>query len=87
MVGLRHSEIGMGTVALAVRDLDRSLDFYRRAIGLDVLATGDASASLGVDARELLRLEERPDSNRDDETSPCSEIAGAVKLIGLSSLP
>jgi catechol 2,3-dioxygenase len=69
MVGLRDAEIEIGAVALAVADLERSLDFYRRAIGMDVLGTDGGSASLGVGGRELLRLEERPGARLDDEAA------------------
>ena len=34
----------MGTVHLTVGDLSRSLDYYRRAIGLDVLEQADGEA-------------------------------------------
>jgi catechol 2,3-dioxygenase len=50
----------MGPVHLTVSDLERSLDFYRRAIGLDVLERGEGRASLGAGDRELLALFEEP---------------------------
>jgi catechol 2,3-dioxygenase len=50
----------MGAVHLTVADLARSLDYYRRAIGLDVLDDGDGRASLRAGDRELLVLVERP---------------------------
>jgi catechol 2,3-dioxygenase len=50
----------LGAVHLTVADLARSLDYYRRAIGLRVLDEGDGRASLGAGATELLVLEERP---------------------------
>jgi catechol 2,3-dioxygenase len=37
----------MGAVHLTVADLDRSLDYYREHIGLEVLDQGDGRASLG----------------------------------------
>lgn len=49
----------LGAVHLTVADLARSVDYYRSAIGLDVLSGGDGSASLGA-GRELLRLVEEP---------------------------
>ncbi len=50
----------MGPVHLTVADLDRSLDYYRREIGLAVLDRTNGRASLGTGTRELLVLfEER----------------------------
>ena len=48
----------VGPVHLTVADLERSLAFYRRAIGLDVLSRDDRSASLGAGTNELLVLVE-----------------------------
>src|ERR671933_961491 len=50
----------MGSVALTVADLDRSLDYYRTQIGLDVLARDDGHATLGTGTTELLDLTELP---------------------------
>ena len=50
----------MGDVHLTVGDLERSVDYYRGAIGLDVLAADDGRAALGVGGRELLVLVEEP---------------------------
>jgi catechol 2,3-dioxygenase len=50
----------MGDVHLTVDDLERSVDYYSGAIGLDVLATDDGRAALGVGGRELLVLVEQP---------------------------
>jgi catechol 2,3-dioxygenase len=49
----------MGPVELTVADLERSLAYYRRVIGLSVLDHDDRRASLGGDT-ELLVLEELP---------------------------
>ncbi len=65
MTGLHDQRIEPGAVGLSVRDLDRSLDFYRRAIGLEVLDEGDGRADLGVGERRLLALEERRGAIRD----------------------
>jgi catechol 2,3-dioxygenase len=54
------AETHMGAVHLTVSDLARSLDFYRRSIGLDVLEEGAGRASLGAGGRELLVLWEEP---------------------------
>jgi catechol 2,3-dioxygenase len=53
-------ETHMGRVDLVVSDLDRSLDYYRRAIGLDLLERNDGEAVLGAGDLELLRLVEEP---------------------------
>src|SRR2546422_914686 len=50
----------MGAVHLTVGDLERSLGYYREAIGLDVLETGGGRGSLGAGERELLVLVEEP---------------------------
>jgi catechol 2,3-dioxygenase len=50
-------ETRMGPVELTVSDLDRSLDYYRQAIGLGVREQEDGRASLGGDS-ELLVLHE-----------------------------
>jgi catechol 2,3-dioxygenase len=49
----------MGPVELTVSDLGRSLDYYRKAIGLGVRQEVDGRASLGGDS-ELLVLHEVP---------------------------
>jgi catechol 2,3-dioxygenase len=48
----------VGAVHLTVADLQRSLDYYRTQIGLEVLGNGGAEASLGTGGRELLHLVE-----------------------------
>jgi catechol 2,3-dioxygenase len=48
----------VGAVELSVADLERSLEYYTRAIGLQVLRRDGAAASLGVAGRELLALVE-----------------------------
>jgi catechol 2,3-dioxygenase len=50
----------MGPVELTVADLDRSLDYYRHAIGLQVREEGGGRASLGSNGTELLVLREVP---------------------------
>jgi len=50
----------MGTVELTVADLERSLDYYRSNIGLEVMEQGAGRASLGAGRDELLVLVEEP---------------------------
>lgn len=50
----------MGAVHLTVSGLERSLGYYRKEIGLDVLDEGAGRASLGAGETELLGLVEEP---------------------------
>jgi catechol 2,3-dioxygenase len=47
-----------GRVHLTVSDLQRSLDYYRGSVGLEILAQDGGRASLGAGGRELLVLAE-----------------------------
>jgi catechol 2,3-dioxygenase len=49
----------MGLVELSVSDLDRSLGYWERSIGLRVLSRGDGVAELGADSPVLRLVEER----------------------------
>jgi catechol 2,3-dioxygenase len=49
----------MGAVELSVSDLDRSLDYWQRAVGLRLLDRENGRASLGTDT-ELVRFVEEP---------------------------
>src|SRR5918911_4120230 len=60
------AETRMGPVHLTVADLERSLDYYRRAIGLDVIDRSAGRASLGANSNELLVLTEEPGARPDD---------------------
>jgi catechol 2,3-dioxygenase len=55
----------MGPVELSVADLDRSLDYWQRVVGLRVLARDNGVASLGADT-ELVRFVEEPGSQPAD---------------------
>jgi catechol 2,3-dioxygenase len=50
----------MGAVHLTVADLERSLEFYRESLGLEVMAQTGESATLGVGEKRLLELVEVP---------------------------
>lgn len=56
----------VGAVHLTVRDLDRSVEYYRETIGLSLLDRGGNRAVLGVESadgsRELVGLHENPDA-------------------------
>src|ERR687885_3064451 len=60
------AETRMGPVHLTVSDLERSLEYYRRVVGLDVLEQGADRASLGADSTELLGLVEQPGAQPSD---------------------
>ena len=75
MTGLGDHEIEMGAVGLSVADLARSLEFYRRAIGMEVLEQSDGAAALGVGGRRLLALEERRGAKRDPEAADLYHFA------------
>jgi catechol 2,3-dioxygenase len=68
-------EIEMGAVALGVADLDRSLDYYRRTIGLEPLERNGTQALLGVPGRPLLELEARPHGRRDPDAADLFHFA------------
>ena len=57
-------DTGMGAVELTVADLDRTLDYWQREIGLRVLERGDGRASLGGDTT-LVRFVEEPGARPD----------------------
>jgi catechol 2,3-dioxygenase len=50
----------MGAVHLGVADLERSLDYYRSALGLQVHDSDGGRAALGTGGEDLLVLHERP---------------------------
>ncbi len=54
-----HAATTVGPVTLAVADLDRSLDYYQRGLGLRVLDRNDSGAVLGVDSPLLYLVEEK----------------------------
>jgi catechol 2,3-dioxygenase len=54
----------MGPVELSVSDIDRSVEYWQRAIGLRLLGQEDGTASLGADT-ELLRLVAEPGARPD----------------------
>jgi catechol 2,3-dioxygenase len=57
-------ETRMGAVELTVADLDRTLDYWQRQIGLRVLEHGDGRAALGTDI-PVLRFVEEPGAQPD----------------------
>ena len=54
------AQISLGPVGLTVRDLERSIRFYTRAIGLDLITRQPEGAILGFEKTPLLHLVENP---------------------------
>jgi catechol 2,3-dioxygenase len=54
----------LGPVHLTVTDLDRSVEFYERSIGLRTHRRGDGEAVLGAGGEDLLGLVEDPGARR-----------------------
>jgi catechol 2,3-dioxygenase len=54
----------LGPVHLTVTDLDRSVEFYERSIGLRTNRRGDGEAVLGAGGEDLLVLVEEPGARR-----------------------
>lgn len=54
----------LGTVNFAVADLARSVDFYTRVIGFQIIEQNDRRAVLGVAGQPLLIVEELKDARR-----------------------
>ena len=56
--GVLPSTLTLGPVHLVVTDLERSVEWYRRSLGLHVGAYGDGSAELGDGSEVVVVLEE-----------------------------
>ena len=55
-------ELRLGPVQIKVTDLDRSIDFYERAIGLQLSSRENGEATLGAGGEDLLVLREEPNA-------------------------
>ncbi|MEV7099813.1 VOC family protein [Amycolatopsis sp. NPDC051045] len=64
------ANLTLGAVELTVADLDRSLDYYTRSIGLKILDHEAGSAWVGVPGRVLAVLRERPGAGLPPASSP-----------------
>jgi catechol 2,3-dioxygenase len=51
-------ELAIGKVSLSIADMERSLAYYQRSIGLSLIAEGGGEATLGVAGLPLLHLRE-----------------------------
>ena len=68
-------DLRFGATALAVADLERSIDYYRRRLGMDLLERDRHRAALGAGGRRLLELEERPGAKRDPDAADLFHFA------------
>ena len=68
-------DLRFGAIALAVADLERSLDYYRRQLGMELLAREGRGATLGAGGRRLLELEERPGAKREPDAADLFHFA------------
>ncbi len=59
-----HPETRLGYVHLTVSDLDRSLDFYQRSLGLQIHRREGETVHLGAGRDDLLRLTAVPGARR-----------------------
>ncbi|MEW8979312.1 MAG: VOC family protein [Symbiobacterium sp.] len=64
-----HPETRLGPVHLTVRSLDRQIDFYQRALGLQVHWRSEGKAGLGAGGEDLLVLYESPGARRAPRTT------------------
>lgn len=64
-----RAPLHIGCYALAVRDLGRVADFYRAAVGLDLMELTASRALLGAGGVPLLHLEHRADLKPDDKAA------------------
>ena len=68
-------DLRFGGMALAVADLARSIDYYRRRFGMEMLEQENQRAALGAGGRRLLELEERPGAKRDPDAADLFHFA------------
>jgi catechol 2,3-dioxygenase len=68
-------DLRFGAMALAVADLARSIDYYRRRLGMELLEQERRRAALGAGGRRLLELEGRPEAKRDPDAADLFHFA------------
>src|SRR5918995_4733292 len=68
-------DLRFGAIALAVTELERSVDYYRRRLGMELLEGDGSRATLGAGGRRLLELEERPGGARDPDAADLFHFA------------
>jgi catechol 2,3-dioxygenase len=68
-------DLRFGAMALAVADLERSVDYYRRRLGMVPLEQQGRRTVLGAGDQRLLELEERPGAKRDADAAELFHVA------------
>lgn len=68
-------DLRFGAIALAVADLERSIDYYGRRLGMELLERDGRRATLGAGSRRLLELEERPGAKREPDAADLFHFA------------
>jgi catechol 2,3-dioxygenase len=68
-------DLRFGAITLAVTDLERSIDYYQRRLGLELLAREGSRATLGAGGRRLLELEERSGAAREPDAADLFHFA------------
>ncbi|MGV9614204.1 VOC family protein [Nocardia xishanensis] len=85
MTTVTAPQLATGHVGLNVSDLDRSVDFYRRALGFEQLAAGDAAerrwAFLGADGKLVITLWEQSDGTFSTDTPGLHHLSFQVEDI------
>jgi len=61
-----RTPVHIGAITLKVRDLEALVAFYRDALGLSVVRTGEDGAALGAGGVPFVRLEHQPDAKPDN---------------------
>ena len=59
-----HARTRLGSLSLAVADMENQIAFYTQALGMEVLVQEAGEAWLGVDGRDLLHLKVEPQFTR-----------------------
>ncbi|MEV0027682.1 VOC family protein [Nocardia sp. NPDC050793] len=85
MTTVTTPRLATGHIGLNVSDLDRSVDFYRRALGFEQLAAGGATerrwAFLGADGKLVITLWEQSDGVFSTETPGLHHLSFQVEDI------
>jgi catechol 2,3-dioxygenase len=68
-------DLRFGAIALAVTDLERSIDYYRRRLGMDLIQRDGSRATLGAGGRRLVELEERRGAARNSDAADLFHFA------------
>jgi catechol 2,3-dioxygenase len=71
-------ETTIGEISLSVANLDRSVDFYQRRLGFEILEKSAGQVVFGVGSQRLITLVEKPDARRVDGTTGLYHIAVLV---------